>query len=357
MKKKKRPRKLRSKKTGLPPGSLIYLGERKDESIQFCIIDYDAEDLNLIHTDSVEEALRPVKSGKKRWLVVNGVHQPAIIDQIGRYFNIHNLVLEDILNTSQRSKYELHADHIYVVLKKLSYHETDRTVGAEQISLIIGKNVVISFQEEPCEIYHPILERLKVKNSLIRQSGSDYLGYALIDLIIDDYFDVLEKLEDDLFDVEEQLINHIHSDDLRLIHHFRTEILNLKRWIFPFREVSNNLIKDDSGLINIETRIFIRDLHDHIIQIIDQVDSLREFLGVLHEMILANINNRMNDIMKILTLITTIFIPLTLITGIYGMNFQYIPGLTWRWSYYAVLIIMVLIGVGLLVIFKLKKWF
>lgn len=296
----------------------------------------------------------PLEEKQITWIDVDGVHQPEIVEEIGTLLDIHPLVLEDILNTAQRPKMEDFGKYIFVVLKMLSLEENE--IASEQISFILGQNFVISFQEREGDIFDPIRERIRHAKGKVRKMGSDYLVYALADAVVDDYFAVLEKIGEQIEDMEDEVVTNPTSETMQTIHNLKRNIILLRKSTWPLREVISELERGETVLIDEKTGIYFRDVYDHTIQVIDIIETLRDVVSGMLDIYLTSISNRMNEIMKVLTIIATIFIPLTFIAGIYGMNFVYMPELGWHWGYFAVLLSMIFVGACMVVYFRKKKW-
>jgi magnesium transporter len=346
--------KKRSKTIGLPPGSLIHVGDKKFEDIKITVFDYDEKNLKEIEVKNVEDCY-PFKDEKTvTWINIDGISKIDIIEKIGKNYGLHSLVSEDILNTGQRPKFEDYDNYIYIVLKML--HQPKNEIISEQISIIIGKNYVLSFQETSGDVFQNIRDRIRNNKGRIRKMGSDYLAYSLIDSIVDNYYLVLETLGDKLEEIEDNVVNNPIPDTLKTIHSMKRELIFLKKSIWPLREVISNLHRAESPLINKSTSIFIRDLYDHTIQVIDTIETFREMNSGMLDIYMSSVSNKMNEVMKVLTIFAAIFIPLTFIAGIYGMNFQYMPELGWQWGYFTVIGFMVIVGIILLIYFKMKKW-
>jgi magnesium transporter len=265
-------------------------------------------------------------------------------------------VLEDILNTSQRPKIEVFDHYIFIVLRILSYNEEKNIVDSEQISFIIGHSYVISLQEKEDDIFEPLRERLRKGKGRIRTMGADYLAYTILDVITDNYFLMLEKLGEQMDEFEEKLLKGPDQETLKQLYILKRENILLRKSVWPLREVIAQLERSESPLIKKKTSPFLRDLYDHIIQIIDTVETHSDMTAGLIELYLTSNSTKMNEIMKVLTIIATIFIPLTFISGVYGMNFAYMPELEWPWAYFALLLVMLVIGAGMLLYFRKKKW-
>ncbi len=345
-----------SKKAGLAPGSLIHISEKKVEKAKITIMDYDEKNLTEKEAKSVEECFPFKKKPTVTWINVDGLHDIKLIEKIGEHFDLHPLVLEDIVNTNQRPKYEDYGDYVYIVLKMLYFNGNNDEIKAEQVSIIIGQGFIISFQEEEGDVFNPVRERIRNSKGRIRKMGTDYLAYALLDAIIDNYFIILEKLGEMIEDMEEELVKDPSPGTLRIIHKLKTETIFLRKSVWPLREVINSLERKESSLIRENTIPFLRDLYDHTIQVIDSVETFRDLISGMLDIYLSSISNKMNSIMKVLTIIATIFIPLTFIAGIYGMNFKFMPELEWQWSYPFIWAVMIFIFVGMLFYFKRKDW-
>lgn len=346
----------RSKKIGLPPGTPIHVGEKKIGRVRIKIIDYDEAQFQEKEAKTVEECFPFKDKPTVTWINIDGIHQVDIIEKIGNHFNIHPLVSEDIVNTGQRPKMEDFVNYIFVILKMLYYDEKINETKAEQISLILGSNFVISFQENEGDVFDPIRERIRSDRGRIRKMGADYLAYALIDTIVDNYFIILEKLGEKIEDIEDELVTNPALETLQAIHSLKREMIFLRKSVWPLREVISRLERWESPLINKSLDIYLRDVYDHTIQVIDSIETFRDMLSGLLDIYLSSVSNRMNEIMKVLTIIATIAIPLTVITGIYGMNFQFMPELQWQWSYPLVLLAMLTLGILMIRYFRRKKW-
>jgi len=321
------------------------------------VIDYDETHFEEKEVESAKECFPFRDKPTVTWINVDGVHQVEIIEQLGHCFGLHPLVMEDILNTEQRPKMEVYGDYLYIVLKMLYGGGPDRQIEGEQVSLILGSNFVISFQEQKeGDVFNPVRERIRAGKGLIRKMGPDYLVYSLIDTIVDHYFLILERLGDKVELLEEELITQPTKETLQKIQTFRNEIAFVRRVVWPLREVVNSLGRRESSLIQETTEIYLRDVYDHTIQVMDSIETYRETISGMLDIYLSSLSHRLNSVMKVLTIIATIFMPLTFIAGIYGMNFEYMPELKWRWGYPFIWLVIVSIGVSMLVYFKKKKW-
>lgn len=348
--------KKRGKKIGLPPGTPIYTGEKKEEKVKISIIDYTKDQVQEMEAKNIEECFPFKDSPSVTWINIDGIHQVDIIEKIGKHFELHPLILEDIVNPQQRPKMEDFEHYIFIVFKMLQYDGKENLIKMEQVSLIMGKNYVISFQEMSGDIFEPIRNRIRSGKGRIRKMSSDYLAYALMDTVVDNYFIVLENQGERIEELEDKVVIDPKPETLQEIHRLKRDMIILRKSVWPLREVINGLERAESSLIHKGTQRFIRDVYDHSIQIIDTVETYRDLLSGMHDMYLSSISNRMNEIMKVLTIIATIFIPLTFIAGIYGMNFKFMPELEWRWAYFVVWGLIVGIIISMLIFFKRKKW-
>ncbi len=351
------PIKKRSKKAGLPPGTLVHIGEKQSERTRITLFNYDEQDVEEKEIAAAEECVLFKDQAKVTWINVIGLHQVDVLEKLNECFGLHPLVLEDILNTDQRPKLEDFGDYLYVVLKSL-FLSGDRgeEVGTEQISLILGSNFVLSFQEREGTLFDPIRDRLRNGKGRIRKMGADYLVHALLDTIIDHYFVVLEKLGERIEFLEEELVTRTTPVTLREMHHLKREMIFLRKALWPLREVIGSLERGESSLIKESTVLYLRDIYDHTIQVIDNIETFRDMLSGMLDIYLSSISNRMNEVMKVLTIIATLFIPLTFIVGLYGMNFKYMPELEWPWGYPLVLVLMLAVSIFMLIYFRRKKW-
>ncbi len=347
----------RSQKTGLPPGALIHVGEQKSERTRITLLDYDEQRVVEKELPVVDECLRFKERSSVTWINVSGLHQVELLERLNDCFGLHPLVLEDVLNTDQRPKMEDFGDYLYIVLRMLDLDKkNENAIVSEQISLILGKNFVLTFQEKEGDLFDPLRERIRNGKGRLRKMGPDYLVHALLDAIVDQYFVVLEKLGERIEFLEEELITKPTPSTLHLLHQLKREMIFLRKSVWPLREVIGTLERGESSLIQASTNLYLRDIYDHTIQVIDNVETFRDMLSGMLDIYLSSISNRMNEIMKVLTIISTIFIPLTFIVGLYGMNFKFMPELEWPWGYPAVLLLMIGVTVFMLFYFRRKKW-
>jgi len=304
----------------------------------------------------IDEAFLFKDNKRITWINIDGLQRIDVIERIGKQFGIHPLVLEDIANTGQRPKMEDYIDYLFVVLKMLQYSEEDNEIKGEQVSLILGSNWVVSFQETEGDVFDPIRERIRTNKGRIRKMGPDYLVYVLMDAIVDNYFAVLERVGERIEEIEEEIVANPSPETLQTIHDLKRQMIMLRKSVWPLREVISRLERWESKLINESTDIFLRDLYDHTIQVIDAVETFRDMLSGMLDIYMSSVSNRMNEVMKVLTIIATIFLPLTLVAGIYGMNFRIMPELEWDWGYPFALIVMLSVGIVMLLYFRRRKW-
>jgi magnesium transporter len=347
----------RDKKTGLPPGTPVFIGDKKSEKTTITILDYDEAHFQEKKVDKIEECFPFKETATVTWINVDSVYDVGCIQKLGEHFDLHPLIIEDIVNTQQRPKMEESENYIYIVLKMLYLDAETKDTQAEQVSVVLGENFVISFQEKEGDIFEIIRERIRKGKGRIRHRGADYLAYALIDAVVDHYFVILEKDGEKIEILEDEVVSDPIPKTLQKIHKLKKDMIFLRRSVWPLRELVNALERVESSLVQKTTHPYLRDVYDHTIQVIDTLETYRDTLSGMHDTYLSSISNRMNEVMKVLTIIATLFIPLTFIAGIYGMNFDFMPELKWRLGYFVVLGVMFVIAVFMIFYFKRKKWF
>ena len=357
-KKLNKPRlvKRRPNKRGLPPGTLVYSGDHKVDAVRITLMDYDDQHLQEQILHSIEECLPFKDTPTVSWINIDGLHDIALMEQLGQQFDIHVLVLEDVLSIDQRPKQEDYDNHLFVVLKMLTYDDEHQCVRSEQVSIILGQNYVLSFQEVVGDVFEPIRERLRQAKGRLRKMGPDYLFYALLDALVDSYFLILEKIGDRIEGLEDELVTEPTDATLRQIHELKREMIFLRRNIWPLRELISGLQRCESGLIQENVEIYLRDVYDHTIQVIDTIESLRDMVSGMLDIYLSSVSNKMNAVMKVLTIIATLFIPTTFVAGIYGMNFDHMPELHWKYGYIVLWGVLLAIFTSMIIYFKRKKW-
>lgn len=355
----------RSKKTGLPPGSPIYIGKQVAQDTKINIIGYDVNNINIIESASVEECLAAKDKFNVLWIDIAGLGNMDMIARIGESFGLHPLVIEDVFNTQQRPKIDFFDNYIFLTARSYTNDpQENRHFISQQISLILGKNLVITIREDSSNIFSAIKERLQVAQNIIRKKGADYLLHALIDMVVDRYFEVVETIGDNIGELEDRLTNNPDAKIVKEIHTAKREIIFLRKSIWPLREVISGLQHhiDSDSLITRDTALYLKDIYDHTIQIMDTVETYRDFLASMLDVYLSSVSNKLNEVMKVLTIFASIFIPLTFISSLYGMNFNTstspfnMPELNWRYGYLFVWGIMVVVSIVMLIFFKRKKW-
>ena len=344
------------KKLGTTPGSVVYTGKKQSEKLFIESFNYTSENVEEKELFDVVDTFDYKSSNSVTWININGLNHTNDIERIGEHYNLHPLVLEDIVNIGQRPKIDEYDNYLFVVLKML-YYNKDENIVSEQVSFILGENYVLSFQEAEGDVFDSIRNRIRTSKGRIRTLGSDYLLYALIDAVVDHYYIVIETLGNKIEDLEDNLFSGFSQKEIsQQIQDLKREVLRIRRAIFPLREIINRIEKTENRLIKKKTLQFYRDVYDHIIQISENIDIYREMIWGLMDMYMTTISNKMNEVMKVLTIIATIFIPLTFIAGIYGMNFDNMPELHYKYGYFILWGIMIVLFLGMIYYFKKKKW-
>jgi len=344
-------------KAGLPAGTLMHIGTKHQSECKISVIQYNAETL-LRHEISTISDLQPLQNTELiTWVNIDGLSDISVIEDIGHELNIHPLVLEDILSTHQRPKLEEYEDFLYLVIKGISLDQNKIfSLQYEQISILLLANYVITFKEKSDTTFDPVHHYLKNRNGRLRLKGSDYLAYVILDTIVDEYFVVEDSLDGVIDSLEDNILLNSNKEMLRTIQQIRRSLISMKRNISPLRELLATIQRIDTPLLQEKTLRYFGDVYDHVLRVNDSLESYRERISAMHDIYLSSISNKMNETIKVLTIFATIFIPLNFIAGIYGMNFEYMPELKWRWSYPAVWAIFILVSVGLLIYFRKKKW-
>lgn len=351
-----KPMKTAALKKGLHPGTLIHVGERKVEHVRMTVIDYDRDMFVEREYKAVEECLEYADRDTVTWINVNGLHDTGIINRIGEHFGIHPLVLEDILDTEKRPELDDYVDYIFVILKMILVEKDTGRIDAEQVSMLLCKNTVISFQEGEGDVFETIRERIRTGKGRVRGTGADYLFYLLTDAVVDNYFIALEEIGEIVEELEDELLEAPSAETLREIYELKRDLVLLRKYAFPLRELVHKFQISESPLIESNTKLYIHDLYDHAMQIMDTTESYRDMIAGMLETYLSLSSNRMNEVMKVLTVMATIFIPLTFIAGIYGMNFENMPEIHHRLGYPGVMLLMLAVALGMLYYFRRKKW-
>jgi len=345
-----------SRKTGLPPGSLVHIGKKTSEEVAITALVYDSDHAEDRDIGDIGECFPLPDKQKVTWINVDGLHDVGAIERIGGQFGFHPLFLEDIVNTGTRSKIEDFGEYIFIVMKILCQDQGRDEITAEQISLVLGKNYVVTFQERKGEVFDHVRKLIHSPGSRVRKEGADYLAYLLIDSIVDHGFGILENIGDAIEDSEEMLLERPDRESYQRIHALKKDALFLRKAVLPMREIAASLERGESNLVGKTMRIYYKDVYDQTIQIMDTLDTYRDIISGLLDMYLSSISNRLNRIMKVLTIFASIFIPLTFLAGVYGMNFEYMPELHLRWAYPAFWLVSIAVGLSLLAVFKKMKW-
>lgn len=356
----------RRKTPGEVPGTAIHTGVRQLEEVLMTVHDFDVEHFKSVNINKIEKSEPYLDDPSNTWIQVRGLHDIDKLRSVWDYFNLHPLVQEDIVSVSQRPKVEPYEDAVFMVLRIITPQNSNQKTGGlknEQISIVLGKNYVLSFQESDDPVFEPILKRLNTPTTRLRKLGPDYLAYALVDTIVDHYFQALDVISETIEDVEEAIVRKPEQHHLQQIHSLRGDLILFRKSVWSLRDGINTLIRDDSPLISDQVKIYLRDVYDHIVQVIDSIETSREMVYSLYDMYMSGLSNRMNEVMKVLTVIATIFIPLTFIAGIYGMNFDpetspwNMPELGWYYGYPLSLGLMALVTIIMLYYFRKKEWF
>lgn len=347
--------------TDLTATDPIAVSQGEREKPRITVIDFDEQHYQETELKQVDEAFVFREKTTVTWINIEGLHQPDVLEKLGYCYGIHPLVLEDIL-TDQRPKIEDYDDYIFIVLKMLYYDEEgdeepgDTKLDMDQVSIILGKNFIISFKEKEVDIFNTLRERLRTAKGKIRKQGADYLAYSMMDSIVDHYFVIMEKLGDRFEDLEDAVVSNPEPGILPTIYNLKRDMLFLRKSVWPLREAISNLQRTDSPLISELTKIYLRDVYDHTIQVIENIETFRDMSASLLETYLSSLSNKLNEVIKLLTIISTIFIPLTFLAGLYGMNFRFMPELESPLGYPAVLILMLLVVVVMMAYFRKKEW-
>lgn len=352
----KKSRKKRSKKSGLPPGTLVHIGDEQTFQTKITIIEYNEQEYTERVAKTIAECRHSEKPGVITWINVEGIHELNVIEAIGKHFDLHPLLLEDVVNTEQRPKLEDYGEYLFIVLRIIHLNENTKEIKSEQFSMVLGRDFLISFHEKETTLFTPIVERLRTGKTRIRKMGADYLAYSLMDAVVDHYFVLLEQVGELIENIEDEVVTEPTRETLQEINKLKREMLLVRKSIWPLREVINNFQHEEEPLVSRTTAVFVRDVYDHTIQVIETIESYRETIAGMLDIYLSSLSNRMNEIMKVLTIMATIFIPLTFIAGVYGMNFEYMPELKWRWGYFFIWGVMLAIALSMLIYFNRRKW-
>lgn len=348
----------RKQKLGLPAGSLIYIGDKDklQAHVDVTVIDFNENHLSEFCPTNITELVKFKNQETVTWINIDGIHDVDFIKQAGEIFELHPLLLEDILNPDHRPKIEEYGDYLHFTMKELKWNSNGKEIESEQISFVLGRGFVISFQEQKGDIFEPIRDRIRHAKGRVRKMKADYLAYALIDIIVDHYFVIIDSIESEIEDLELDVLKSTDEHNIRKIQKLKKDLMILRKSIIPLRESVGNLEKSGSDLIEARTTFFLKDVYDHTLHITDSIETYREMLNSLMELHISGMNNRLNKVMKVLTVISTIFIPLTFIVGVYGMNFDNMPEIHWHYGYYAVWGFMICTVILMLYILRRNKW-
>lgn len=345
-----------SEKSGMSPGSLVHVGEIHQAKSRISAVDYSRGDIEEFSVESVKDLLPYRDHDSVTWVIIEGLADISIIESVGELFNIHPLVLEDILNTHHRPKFEEYEEYLYIVLKVLFPEDKEFSVKYEQVSILVLKDFVFTFKEKIDDLFSPVVQRIRGSRSRFRMLGADYLTYAILDLIVDQNFVLIDSLAETIDSVEEELLTDPTTDTLNKIQGVKREVAHIRRFISPLRDLIASLLRSESDIIAQKNLIYFKDVFDHVLHISEAIDSYRDIFSGLLDIYISSVSNKMNEVMKVLTVFASIFIPLTFIAGIYGMNFEYMPELKWRWGYPALWVLFITISAVLLLYFKKKRW-
>lgn len=345
-----------SEKSGLPPGSLVHVGDVQETETRITVVDYNKDYIKEHAVQSIDDILHYQQTDSVTWVTIEGLANVELVEAIGRHFAIHPLVLEDILNTHQRPKFEETDDYLFLVFKGMYVAEDGAAVNYEQISLLVLNNFVFAFKEKRDDLFKPVNNILRSHRGHARNLGADYLAYVILDTVVDLYFSLQDFLDEHIVAIEDQLLANPTTEILASIQRIKRELIFMRKSVSPLREFLGNLLRSESPLIQKETAIYLRDVYDHVLRLTESIDTYRDIVTGLLEIYNSSVSNKLNQVMKVLTVFASIFIPLTFIAGIYGMNFKYMPELQWRWAYPVLWGAFVVISVVLLAYFKKKKW-
>lgn len=341
-------------KTGAPPGTMIYSGKDTTEQVKITLMEYDEHTLIEKEFHDIDECMASVQPEMVKWINVDGIHNVELVEKIGKLFDIHPLTLEDIVNTTQRPKFEDYDDYVVSIMRMLYY---DTEMHSEQLTIVLRDNMVISFQEvHSGDAFDLVRNRIRQPKGKMRKLKADNLYYALHDAVVDCYFNVIEKLGDQIEQLEDELVEDPQRSTLNRLHHMKRQVIYIRKVVWPVRELIGNIQRSETPLVSEAIEIYFRDVQDHSIRVIDSVETYRDLLASMMDIYLSSVSNKMNEVMKVLTIISTIFIPVTFIAGVYGMNFKYMPELSSPWGYWLTWLIMIVIMASLVYFFRKKKW-
>lgn len=344
------------KKPGLSPGTLVHTGVRKVDQVRVTYLDFDAQNVSEAETATIDACFPFKHTPTVTWVNVDGLHDVELVRQAGEHFGWHPLLMEDIVGTGQRAKVEEYEDYLFVVLPMLEWNAEHHLVEQEQLSLVLGKGYVFTFQERAGDAFDPIRERIRAAKGRLRTRGADYLAYTLIDAVVDQYFQVLERIGDHTERLEERVLAEPDQRTMIELHALKRELIGIRKVVWPMRDVTAQMVRDEEDMFTPETELFLRDVHDHTVQVVESVELLREVVSGAMELHLSMMGARTGEVTKVLTIMASIFIPLTFFAGIYGMNFEYMPELRIPWAYPTLLVAMATLAGGMVLYFRRKGW-
>ena len=345
----------RNEKIGTAPGSLVFVGEKRTDKVQLDFLSYDAETIFEKEIENISEVAKLIDPKQVAWLNLVGLHDVATIEQVGGQFDIHPLQLEDILNTAQRPKFEETDANVFIQIRMLHLKE-DNTLYTEQLSMLLQNNLLISFQEIPQDVFDPLRERLFRPTTKIRHRKNDYLAFAMLDAVVEQYVFIIEKFGERIEQLEDQLLQKPQNTHLEQINLYKREINFLRKTVRPARELVSQFKRSDALLMQESTQPYLRDLEDQIVLATEAIELYKDMLNDLLNLYNSALNNRLNDILRVLTIFSVVFIPLTFLAGIYGTNFEHIPELHYKYAYPIFWVVLVLVALGMVWYFKRKKW-
>jgi magnesium transporter len=348
--------KRRVKKPGTAPGTLVHSGEKKVERTVIRYLDYDADEIRDVLVEDYADCAPLRNSRTVSWINVDGLHDVDLVRRIGDEFGWHPLMLEDIVSVGQRAKLEEYDETLYIVLPMLQWNAATQHADEEQLSLVLGPRYVFTFQERVGDVFEGVRDRLRAKRGRIRDRAADYLAYALIDAVVDHHFQVLEGIGQLTEELEEEVLLDPKEPTIQRLHGLKRELLSMRRAVWPLRDVLSTLVRDEDERFAEETRVFLRDVHDHAIHVLDTVEALRDVVSGMVDLYLSKVSFRTNEVMRVLTVTASLFIPLTFFAGVYGMNFEYMPELHMKWAYPTLLGGMLILTVGMIIFFRRRGW-
>lgn len=347
----------RKRKVGLPPGSMIYTGDKTEIPVLITYTEYDDDNYHLETYQKAENL--PIHQSDEsivQWYDIRGLHDTKLIQKISESFGVHSLAMEDIVDVYKRPSHQEYKNGHFITIRSFRYNETINEVESQTISLFLGKGFVLSFQEHEDDVFKVLRDRIHASKGRIRERGADYLLYTIIDVVVDRYFHVIDRVEEILERVENTISTDTDSVNKGELHEIKVNLIRIRKSVVPLREALNQFIRSESDLIDPRTVSYLRDVYDHTIQVVESADTLRDILGGLQDLYISEISLKMNKVMQFLTIVTAVFVPLSFLTGLYGMNFEYIPELKYPNGYFVLWGVMLTITLAMLIWFWRKKW-